>query len=150
MNNTNTTTVEVYKDVKMTIEEINRNGNVTFKFNQDLIVPPQFDDKRRLETIDIKTIMEITFDSDSEQISFSISIQEWTTKHLIINLNFTDPLEVSSGENLDTMLVQVLIGDLFVSEKSLQTIYGSNRQMSEFFPKQLPYGTSVESIELHA
>jgi len=105
MNNTNTTTVEVYKDVKMTIEEINRNGNVTFKFNQDLIVPPQFDDKRRLETIDIKTIMEITFDSDSEQISFSISIQEWTTKHLIINLNFTDPLEVSSGENLDTMLV---------------------------------------------
>ena len=47
----------------MTIDKINRNGNVTFKFNQDLIVP--FDEKRSLaQEINLTAIMKITFDSE--------------------------------------------------------------------------------------
>ena len=47
------------------------------------------------------------------------------------------------------MTVQVLIPELFISQKSLKMISDDNREMTEIFPKQLPFGTSEESINLY-
>ena len=98
----------VYEDVKASIQDINKNGNVTVKFNQELIDP--FDgNKTRLKETNVTSIMKVTFDSDDEAIVFTSSFQEWTSEHVIINLNFTDPLAVSAGDKLDKMLVEILI-----------------------------------------
>jgi hypothetical protein len=52
--------------------------------------------------------MKVCFDSDKEEIIFTTSFQEWTSKQIIINLNFSDPLVVSSGEKLDMMKIEIM------------------------------------------
>ena len=90
----------------------------------------------------VEPIFEITFDSDSQDIQFSASIEEWTDKYLIIHLNFTDPLKVSSGEYLDKMMVRVLMVDLFRSKQTLEVISAQNKNLETLFPKQLPKDVS--------
>ena len=51
------------------VDDINQNGNVTLKFNQELIAPSLGDDQRRLEeNIDAKSIVDVSFDSEEEHI----------------------------------------------------------------------------------
>ena len=92
------------------------------------------------------SIMNVSFDSDNEAIIFTISLQEWSTKQMIIHLNFTDPLAVSSGEHLDKMLVEILLAQLFVSSKSLEAIADKDRNIAHLFPKQLPSGVSEVTL----
>jgi hypothetical protein len=88
----------------------------------------------------VEPILEITFDSYSDKIQFTASLEEWTAKYVIIHLNFTDPLNVSSGRYLDKIMVKVLMADLFRSKQSLKVISSENKYFEASFPKQLPIG----------
>lgn len=96
--------------VTMEISKINREGNVTIKFNQPLIVPDfakNATNSSILGNLDFhKDIMEtflIFGDPDDENKpsvdldEFTLDVLEWTEDQMVVYVNFSDPTLISIG-----------------------------------------------------
>jgi len=99
--------------VILKISEFSREGSVKVLFNQPLIVPMFINEILNmtenttlslvgLEEIDVsRDILELRFvlnsNEDPDKIKFYIELKEWNEKHLIVDVNFTDPLIISKG-----------------------------------------------------
>jgi hypothetical protein len=118
----------------MKIYEITRNGDVVIYFNQKLLVPPYIDrkstenqgdpvtDKKRelipLSALNVeRDILEFFFilNSDEEQIEFFIEMKEWTETQMTLNLNFTNPMQISRSNIPDVAVVKIKNKQLFKS-----------------------------------
>ena len=88
--------------VELLPPEITRNGLMTIKFNQKLIVP-SFITKRKLISVDqldvTRDVLDLKFivksDIDPTTIKYYLHMREWTENHLKIFINFTDPFQIS-------------------------------------------------------
>jgi hypothetical protein len=145
--------------IGLKITNITRDGYVTIAFNQELMIPTFIDDaisaaSRRLialSDIDVyRDIMDFKFvlksDIDPEEIKFNLILDDWTDKDMRIKINFTDPLDVSRGLSLDSMIIKIKNPDLFVSMITGETLEVNKTVMTEEFPRQLPPGVSEASL----
>ena len=82
-------------------------------------------------------------------MEFFLSINSWTEDKLQIQLNFTNPQEVSQGLSNDAIIVKIKNPSLFMSE-SLQELSKKNCITTKEVPSQLPSGVNATELELQA
>lgn len=79
---------------------------------------------------------------------FEATLMEWTNYYLVVNLNFTDPLAISSNYIKDQLAGQVVNPLLFKGEQGQLPLSKLQRRISPFdMPRQLPHGFSEEEIK---
>ena len=65
--------------------------------------------------VDIKFILRS--DVKPEDLKYHIFIKEWTEDNFELKVNFTDPFQISQGEERDVAYISILNPALFVSVK---------------------------------
>ena len=55
-------------------------------------------------------------DVKPEDIKYNIIIEKWTPDEFKLKVNFSDPYQISQGDERDTAFISIRNPDLFVSE----------------------------------
>jgi hypothetical protein len=115
------------------VREFTADGKLTMDFNQDLEIPAlvkRADQSRRLsgsyDMIDMSKILMLTVVQKSEistkDLKYFMTLQEWTSKYVVIGVNFTKPLMISAGSKNDQVKIDILDKIYFVSAESGEVI----------------------------
>ena len=114
----------------MEISEIDSSGNINIGFNQPINVPGFLlkpDDSSKgsellaVSSIDVKSIMDVSFimnsDAESEEteLKYFLTLTEFTSSNVQVNVNFSDPMSISQGFKPDQVLVQIKDKRMFTS-----------------------------------
>ena len=80
---------------------------------------------------------------------FSIRLTAWTSGEIGLNLNFTKPLEISTGALTDKMKFVVKTPEYFVSAESGEMLESGDLEAGEIMsvPSQLPAGVKLETVQ---
>lgn len=139
--------------------QLSKSGELKMEFNQPLEIPSMFqgkEGKRRLvellsvnPTLIFEVNMHLLSDVSPRDLSYSMQFKEWTERVVKIQIEFNDPLLLSSGPTADKLSVKILKPELFVSQESgvslsLEQASSPNSQIS--IPSQLPKGVSEEAV----
>ena len=62
--------------------------------------------------------MHLLSDVSPRDLSYSMQFKEWTERVVKIQIEFNDPLLLSSGPTADKLSVKILKPELFVSQES--------------------------------
>ena len=79
-------------------------------------------------------------DIEVKDISYFLELKNWTHTGMEVQVNFTDPLLISKGELVDSVLVRARKRHLFVSQATGWKLEREHVYVSDLFPKQLPHG----------
>ena len=90
-----------------------------------------------------RDILELDFimksDVDPSTIGYNIILHEWTASYIDIELNFTNPLVLSIGEEPDTVFVKIKNPALFISAETGKVLdIGGKVLMKQVLPRQIP------------
>jgi hypothetical protein len=114
------------------------------------------DDKKRqlvsLSDIDVeRDVLNLTYVSsnvnDEKRTEYFYTLKNWTIFGIELQVNFSNPLQVSNGINKDKMVIQIVNSILFTSASSGTEIPQDRLLYTATIPTQLPKGSSVENIE---
>ena len=130
--------------VSLKISHMNTEGDLSLKFNQEMVIPPfveamnlgesQKGSNRRvlasLDEIDPSEFLEIIVvkkgnepPSDSQ---FSTNIKKWTPQGIVMKMNFDKPLSVSNGRYTDKMRIKIKEPEYFISAVTGEMILPEN------------------------
>jgi hypothetical protein len=129
---------------------MSRDGKIGMKFNQPLKVP-DFVSKgstgRLLEEGGVplseinlqRDVIEFMFikksGPDTEDIEYSLELDNWTEEGMGVKINFKNPLLISKGGNSDAMVSVIKNKGLFVSKESGVPISGEHSTFANPVPK---------------
>jgi len=141
----------------MNIGGISRDGGINIGGNGNMAVPP-FNDtadgqgRQLLSVSDLDVQRDVMqfFYIQSEQdypreVNFNIEIEKWDSSGLKIAMTFGDPMAVSTGSDLDRVMMQ-LNPALFVNADTGEQLPEENRVMIQEMPKQTPHGVDPDNI----
>lgn len=148
--------------VSMEIENINREGNITIKFNQPLNIPSEIQartENMTLAAIDfeeeiMETILTINNEDElpAEFFSFETILLEWTENKIVVYVNFTEPEAISKGNQFDQIHFKLKDQMMFTSKKTLKypSTVEEKTVWSKAIPKQLPKGSKQSDLDAAA
>ena len=126
-------------------------------FNQKIFVPEfKTGSERRLvemTEIDVaRDMLDINFDflnpNVNSDFKFSVDILSWSSLELDLSFNFSDPLLISQGNQLDKVYVKIKNPDFFRPlDSSVQVILNQDQEAVVVVPKQLPLNMKAEQVE---
>lgn len=114
--------------VDIKIEKMSRDGTLSVKFNQKMRVPgflTKTDSKGRrlveLSEIDVaRDVIDVQFvsrnDDETSKKDFFLDLKDWTSDKIELQVNFTDPLSVSYGNQQDSIITKIKNAELFQPE----------------------------------
>lgn len=148
-----------YEPLSVSIGEVNRNGVVSMKFNQPILIPDEYSSRLLCEdsTEDLNpasNIFEVSFNVNSNEgcLGYTTVISEWASTEVKIQILFDDPFMVSRGNDNDEMNIKLLKSELFVSEASGIPISAAAAiaGASTAIPRQLPLDVTEEDLQRQA
>jgi len=87
---------------------------------------------------------------EDEELSFFLEIVEWKNDSMKLNMNFTNPLQVSVGNMNDQVVCTVKNRFLFVSSQSGKVLSEDRLELVKAIPRQVPKGVDVEALNGNA
>ena len=122
---------------------MSKKGNLKLEFNQELLVPnfiDQPDNNKQIQGRELvspselnvaRDLLDIKFITQEESnITFYLTLKSWTSTGMDININFSDPLQVSKGINRDNIVITIKNPDLFISKETMQKLTDDRTTMS--------------------
>ena len=149
--------------VKAKIGGVSRGGKMSIEFNQRMLIPdfikqdpdPEqgraLTKKISLSEIDVSSLMKFNFisqdeDVDLSKLTFFLDIEKWTDREIMLNINFTNPLEISNGVSEDIVVCILNNRKMFISAESGEPLDSGHKVISKTFPRQLPKSVKEEDI----
>ena len=107
-----------------------------------------------MATLDLEGILDIEIKANSfeeeDMFDHRLELMEWTEQQLIIFVNFTHPLIISSGMFPDQMVCKIMNTSMFLDSESGLEVAGTDLKFFKNIPKQLPSGLKQEDVESQA
>jgi hypothetical protein len=90
-------------------------------------------------------------DDETANKDFYLNLKDWTADKLELQVNFTEPLAVSYGDQQDSIITKIKNAKLFEPEDGRATRLTKEKLTSvATVPQQLPKGVSEKEIEEQA
>ena len=74
---------------------------------------------------------------------FNLTLIQWTTTEMIVNIDFADPKQISNGVKEDRIELEIINTKLFVSKQSGFSLIEGNYETNANVPRQLPKYVSI-------
>ena len=103
---------EEEEEVELAIDKINNQGDITMMFNQKLVVPSFMNKKnakRNLATVDKQEIFRKVLIMNLKSVEsgmyqrLDFSLNDWTDSKITMHVNFTNPFDISAGDDKDQL-----------------------------------------------
>ena len=73
---------------------------------------------------------------DTDNLTYSVMLKSWNQSHIILQLNFSEPMMISIGSKPDILSIRVVNSPLFVSQSG--ATLGDNIIIMDDIPPQIP------------
>ena len=133
----------------MEVDKFSPNGQMDLNFNQKVNVPFNFIENENqtgrllkgaisLSELDPNDLFGVVVfqksGEDSEELGYSISINEWTEDKITMKVDFENPLAISRGLQPDQFYLKIKDTRLFVSMETGESILPENLQILSNMP----------------